>query len=52
MYTAIHVWFNTSEMTVTRKNLHQLYDVITMKYVRAEHAITGSTQAADVLRNV
>ena len=30
----------------------QLYAVITMKYVKAEQAITGNTQAADVLRNI
>jgi hypothetical protein len=39
-------------MIVTRKNRHQLYAVITMKCVKTEQAITGNTQAADVLRNI
>ena len=51
IYTAIQVSFNTREITVTRKNCHQLCEVITMKYVRAEHSSSGKIQAAVVLIN-
>lgn len=52
MYRAIHVWFNTSEILVTRTNCRKLYEVITMKYVRAAQISTGKTHSAVRLVNV